>query len=423
MTVESALEVLPARLEVGGGAALVAFERPGAAMATLLAAVPAGNVDDLAGEEGISYLAGSCLERGTRRRNHEDLFGIIDGAGAILEITPGAERLVLELRALAEDLPRLIPLAAEILREPSFAADDVEIVRREILTGIREDLDDTREVALDIALEILYGPGHPFARRASGTVESVERIAPARLAAFHAAHYGLEGCAFGYAGPHDPRAVRDLVAGAFGGWTRAPRDADPSPLPSLVAPPSVARRGSRTMPHKEQADITVAYPVPPRAHPDFPALMLANMVLGEFGLGGRIGREVRDARGLAYDAHARLPLARGPRAWVARIGTSAADVETAIDVLLAEVRRLAEEEVPPAEIEDARGSIVGSLPVRLETLAGFARAALQMEFYGLGIDYLVQFPGRIRALGPEDVMRVARTYWPADRASIGVAGP
>jgi len=420
---ETGLDLIPERLEIEDGAALVAFERPGATMATLLVALPAGNILDPPGEEGISHLAGSCLERGTRRRSHEALFSIVDGAGAIIEITPGAERLVLELRALAEDLPLLVPVAAEILREPAFAPDAVEIVRLETVTGIREDLDDTYEVSLDLALDLLYGPGHPFARRVTGSIETVERIQPECLAAFHAERYGLAGCAFGYAGPHDPRAVRDLIAGAFGGWKAAARDADPDTLPSIFAPPPAARRESKSMPHKCESDIALAYPVPPRAHPDFPALILANMVLGEFGLGGRIGREVRDARGLAYEAYARLPLARGPRAWVARVGTSPEDVETAIEVLLAEVRRIAEEPVPPDELEDARGAIIGSLPVRLETLAGFARAALQMEFYGLGIEYLARFPDRIRALGPEDVMRVARTYWPADQASIGVAGP
>ena len=174
---------------------------------------------------------------------------------------------------------------------------------------------------------------------------------------------------------------------------------------------------------KIQSDLVLGAPALPRTHPDFLAAAMADVILGEFGLMGRLGDNVRDRLGLAYYSRSQLEAAPGPGAWSAYAGVAPGNVEQAIEAILFEMKRLKSERVDAAELDDIKSFMTGIQPLRLESNDGIAAALLDMEFYGLGLDYLLRLPDRIRAVTAAEVQAAAQKYLPTERYALVVAGP
>src|SRR5439155_6320343 len=108
---------------------------------------------------------------------------------------------------------------------------------------------------------------------------------------------------------------------------------------------------------------------------------------------------------------------------IANAGVRPDHIEPAIESILAEVRRLREEPIADVEFEDATANLIGSLPLRLETNDGRAGFLLNVEYYGLGLDYLERYPGLIRALTKDDLAAAARRYLDPEQMAVVLAGP
>jgi len=187
--------------------------------------------------------------------------------------------------------------------------------------------------------------------------------------------------------------------------------------------PNGRLRRHHQMPDKYQSDITLGRPGPPRNTPDYLATSLMNTVLGVFGMMGRIGKNVREAQGLAYYAYSSLQGGLGPGAWLAAAGVSPDKVEQATNSILDEVARMQNELVPAEELADSQAYRIGSLPVGLETNNGIASVITDMELYEWGLDYLLEFPDLVRAITPEQVQAAAQKYLSTEDLGIAVAGP
>jgi zinc protease len=197
------------------------------------------------------------------------------------------------------------------------------------------------------------------------------------------------------------------------------------PMPVLPELTMVNGRLHRhhVMPDKYQSDIALGRPGPTRAAPDYLEASLMNTVLGVFGMMGRIGKNVREAQGLAYYAYSSLQGGLGPGAWLAAAGVSPDKVEQATSSILDEIDRIQNELVPAEELDDSKAYRIGSLPVGLETNSGIANVVTDMELYGWGLDYLLEFPDLVRAITPDQVQAAAQKYLSTEDLGIAVAGP
>jgi zinc protease len=138
---------------------------------------------------------------------------------------------------------------------------------------------------------------------------------------------------------------------------------------------------------------------------------------------GRLGESVREKQGLAYTCFSTQDAELIAGTWFAGAGVNPADVEQAIAAILHEFERLGDEPVPADELRDSQDYMTGVVPLALETNAGVATTLLNMEWFGLGLDYLQRYSELIYAVTVEDVQRVARQYLRPDRSVLVVAGP
>lgn len=409
------------RTTLPNGIVLLSQPRPGDPAINGSIEIEAGQNATTDMRPGIASLMADTMNRGTRHRTFEEYNEAIDRLGAMIGIGAGRRTIRIDFHALAEDLPAVLELVGDLVRNPSFPADELERVRQQAITSLREDEDDTGSVARDAMRELLYPEGHPSRLPLDGTVESITAFTRDDLATYHHTSFSPELVRIAMVGGIESiGAAVDHIERAFGDWTHDAPEVSP---PQKAPVPDTTRRDDRIVAGKSQSNIVMAYPTLPRSHDDYYALNVANVILGQLGLMGRLGATVRDDQGLAYHVSSSLSPGVATSMWTARAGVDPANVDRTIEGILTEVRRLQEEPVSAEELEDAKTYIVGSLPLSLESLAGVSGLLLTIERFGHGLDYLDRFPDLINSLTVDDLQQAAHRHLDPDKVVIGVAGP
>ncbi len=393
------------------------FNSPSVAMNGYL---HAGALYDPDEKLGLADFVASALMRGTTRRDFQAIYDALESAGASLGFNSATHTTGFGGKALAEDLPLLLDLLAESLRQPVFPQEQVERLRAHLLTGLTLRSQDTGDMSSLTFDQIVYRD-HPYSRPEDGWPETIQAITREDLAAYHARHYGPRGMVIAIAGAVAPEAAVERVRAALGDWTN-PDQPDPPELPP-VAPLQKEERRDVQIPGKVQADIVMGAAGPRRKDPDFFAAALGNSVLGQFGMMGRIGDAVRERAGLAYYAYSSLSAGIGPGPWTVSAGVNPANVEKAIELIRAEIARFVREPVGADELADSQANFIGRLPLALESNGGVASALVNLERYDLGLDYYQRYTEFVRAVTPQDVLETARRYLHPERLGIAVAGP
>lgn len=382
--------------------------------------VRAGAIADPPGKEGLAAFTASALMRGTAGRDFDAIYEDLEAVGAELSIGGGKHSANFSAACLAEDLDLVLEILADCLRRPAFPRQPVEQLRRQIMTGLTIRANDTRQMALLAFHELLY-PHHPYGRSSRGYAHTIPTITQADLVDFHRSYYGPHDMIITVVGAVTAETAVAKIAQILHDWTNPGQSA--MPVVGEQKRPLTTSRSHINMPEKAQADLILGLPGPRRAAPDYLHASLMNTVLGVFGMMGRIGKSVREEQGLAYYAYSSLHGGLGPTPWSASAGVAPDKVEQAVDTILAEINRMQTEPVPAAELADSKAYRTGSLPVSLETNSGLADIILDMEFYGLGLDYLQRFPALINAITAKDIQAAAQKYLSVDQIGIAVAGP
>jgi zinc protease len=316
-------------------------------------------------------------------------------------------------------LPLLLDILTDCLYQPTFPTQYLEMRRGQILTAIEQRRQSTRSRAA-LAFSSLMYPDHPYSISQLGYQDSIEALTRKDMTSFYANCYGAHGMGVTIVGGVSCEKGLDLLEQALGEWRGA--NYVQSPLPPCQATDSVQKK-TVLVPGKAQSDILIGWLAMKRTDPGYVPAYLADCILGQFGLMGRLGSHVRQEKGLAYYAYSGLEAGIGPGPWSAAAGVDPANVERAIESILHEIRRLQQEPVDEQELDDNKSYIIGSLPLRLESNEGIAAQIIEMQIYDLGLDHARRFLGRIAALTAQDVLEIANAVLNPEAYVLTVAGP
>lgn len=382
--------------------------------------LPGGSMFDPQEKLGLAHLTAAMLMRGTEKRSFQTIFDDLETAGASLGFGASVHNVNFTGRSLTEDLPLIVDILQESLRSPVFPADQFERLRAQMLTHLAIRAQDTAEMANLKFDEILFA-GHPYGRPEDGFPETILAITREDVHAFHRRQYGPEGMVIVVVGAVEPGQVHELIQNSLGDW----RNPEQPPTPDLpaVQPRLELTRLHIPLPGKAQVDILMGVHGPRRTDPDYLAASLGNNILGQFGMMGRIGGAVREKAGLAYYASTSLNGWISAGSWEVAAGVNPANVDRAVELILAEVRRFVTEPVSPEELRDSQMNFIGRLPLSMESNAGVAAGLLNIERFNLGLDYFRQLPGKVSAITTEQVLETARRYLDPDRFLIVSCGP
>lgn len=409
------------RVVLDNGITVLVYENFNTQSVVISGSLHGGSMYEDRKKNGLAAMTASALMRGTQHRDFDAIHSSLEDIGADLGVGSGTHRISFNGKALAEDLSVLIDVLNDVLRYPTFPEQQVERLRGEAITWLQYQQQDTRRQASRGFRENLYPASHPYHYSTRGTLETVPTITIDEMQAFHAQHYGPDGMIIVIVGAVEAQAAVDIVQQYLGNW-RNPDRAAVIDLPALE-PVTTIKRVAVPVPGKTQSDVVMGVLGPSRFAPDYQAANLANSVLGQFGMMGRIGDVVREQSGMAYYAYSRLDGGLGPGAWSIAAGVNPANVERAIELSINEARRLTTELIDDVDLEDNKSYYVGRLPLQLESNEGIAGTLLSLELYNLGLDYLLGYRDMIYSLTKEDLLAAAKHYWNPDAYVVAIAGP
>jgi zinc protease len=410
----------PTRTTLANGVSVIAKETRRTPAATILVSVRAGSVCDPDEQPGAMHLMSRVIDRGTTTRSASDIAEDLDNRGISLTTSVTRHLFSIGCTCLADDFEDVCDLLGDIVRSSTFPDDQLEKRRVEVITRLREDEDNPAIRAVEGLMALLYGADHPYGRWARGTPTSVERIPREILRGLHATRLAPSQTMVIVVGDVEPSQVADVAGTVFGSWS--------VPVPAPVIVPRARRASERRrvvipMMNKAQAEIAYGFTALTRSDPRYHALVLANNVLGQYALGGRLGDRIREREGMAYHVSSSFDgnVAEGPL--VVRAGVNAANVDRALQSIDVEIAAAGSGGISAAELADSRNYLLGSMPRALETNAGIAQFLEAVEFFDLGLDYDVRLPELLNAVTLDAAQSAAREFLNPDRASIVIAGP
>ena len=408
------------RRELECGLVVLARQNQSSPSVVVSGFLEAGAIDDPAGRGGLADITASALMRGTQERSFDQIYESIESIGASLGFGAGTTSTSFGGKSLAEDLTVLLSVLEDVIRHPVFPTDQVGRLRGEKLTALTMRDEDTGSVA-QLTFDDLAYPDHPYRFPSDGYRETVGGLNAAALKAFHRRYYGPRGAVVAVVGAVDPEKAINAVEKHLGGWKGGPRARRPK-VPGMPPPTQTVRRKVK-LEGKSQSDIVLGTPGPSRFDLEFLPAVLGNNILGRFGLFGRIGDAVREAAGLAYYAYSTLTGGPGPGPWQVIAGVNPANAERAIELTLHELKRFVDERVTKQELTDNQANFIGRLPLQLESNEGVAAALVNIERYGLGLDYYQRYPGLIASITRDEILEAARRFIDPDKLVIAIAGP
>jgi zinc protease len=409
------------RQVLSNGIVVLVHEAPGTPWELVRVSVPGGSAYDANDRRGVAAAQGSLRLRGTERRTYDQLSEESDRLGIQLHGGAGDYYSTYSVKSLLDHLDVALDLLSDVLLRPIYPEAQLDIVRGPMLTGAREEATNTRAVAERRFRELAYPAGHPYQRWPTGTVDMIEAITREDVTRFAGRFAGSAGVVIALAGGLDADRAIDAMERFFGPWQAVQAAPDIAIPPADAIPP--LRHGFQAVPGKTQTDLVIGLPGIARQDPDYFRLLVADTILGRLGMGGRVGEEVRERRGLAYYASTGFDAGYGPGPWAARIGVAPKDVEAAVEATLGQFRRYREDGPTETELTEARQLLTGSMPLRLETTEGVASLMLSIQRFGLPLNEVEHFLTNVNAVTAADALETVRRHLDLDRIVVSSAGP
>jgi predicted Zn-dependent peptidase len=379
--------------------------RPDASVGGVAASlqVRAGSLFETADTAGITNFLQRVMLRGTKRYTAATLTEAVEDLGGSLDASGDVEDGEVRGTVLARNWEELLRLIAEVALRPTLPGDEIERERRLIQSALQTRADSSFQRAFDSVLHELYG-AHPYSWPSVGRRESIERISRAALQAHYAAIYRPDRMVLAVSGNVPGDKVVKVARGLFG-------DMPAATAPARVSAGEVTPRAERRLVERptQQAQVLVGYLGPALTAPDYAAVRVLGTVLGG-GMSGRLFRELRERRGLAYSVGVLGAFRTGPSFLVSYLGTVPANAEAAEAGVLAEIERIRGQPVSEAELARAKAYLIGSLTMDRRTSARHAWYLAFFEVIGAGWDFPERYARAVEAVTVADVERVAQRY-------------
>ncbi len=377
----------------------------------------AGTRDD-AGKPGLAQMTAGLLTQGTTTRAAPQIAAEIEGLGATVGAGAGVDFTNVFANAPANVFPQALALMADVVRNPTFAQEELDRLRDQALDGLRVQLSQPGPVASQAVGRVIYGDA-PYGAPGGGTTTSLPTITRDDVARFHARAYGPNEATLVFSGAITTEQARALAEQAFGDWTTAPV-ADQA-VPAAAGPVLAPRVVVIDQPGAGQAAVVVAVRGVSRTDADYFPLSLGNTVLGG-GYSSRLNQEVRIKRGLSYGAGSNLGVRADEGVFTASAQTRNDAVPAVAELILSEIGRMGTERISEAELGPRRAVMLGGFGRSLETVDGLGGFVANLALYDLPMSELAAYAGNVRAVTPEQIEAAFARHLPGSEASLVIVG-
>lgn len=399
-----------------GGIQAWLVEEHGVPLVSMRYAFDGGSSQDPDGKAGIANFVTGMMDEGAGDLNSAEYQERMEDISMRMNYDDTKDLLYGSFQTLTANRDKAVELLKLSVQTPRFDTDAVERIRNQLLANIAYADKDPSKVAMREWYAQAFA-GHPYARPSSGTVESVSKITRDDLLAYHKRIFARDNLKVVAVGDISAAELGKILDDVFGGL---PAKADL--LPVAKTQPA-AGGGQRVVEMGVPQSVAIfGLGAMPRKDPDFMAAFVVNHILGGGGFSAKLMEEVREKRGLAYSVYTYVQPDRNTSILVGSVATKNASMGQSLDIIRAEMKKIAENGPTEADLKAAKSFLTGSYALRFDTSSKIASQLLGSMQEGFGPEYVENRNKLIDAVTMEDAKRVAARLLKSDDLIVTVVG-
>ncbi|PSQ86297.1 MAG: insulinase family protein [Bacteroidetes bacterium QS_3_64_15] len=410
----------PERVELENGMTIFLLEDSELPQVNATARIGVGSVYEPAEKRGLASITGTVMRTGgTESMAPDSLNTVLENIGATVETNIGETSGSAYMSTLADHVDTVLPIFAEVLRQPAFAEDRVQQAKSRVKSGISRRNDNASSIVGREFEKVLYGEDSPYAR--TPELYTVDRVRRQDLVDFHDQYVHPNNVILSVWGDFEADQMEQTLREQFGDW-EAPADFEPPTPPE----PDAERAHSVNFVQKSdvnQSKIRMGHPGElTRRSDDYASVQMMNEVLSG-GFSGRLFQEVRREKGLAYSVNGAYTAGYNrPGRFYAGVASQSASTVEATNAVMTEVERMREEPPTEEELGLAKDSYLNSFVFNFDSEREILGRRATYEYYDYPADFLQQTRDAIEEVTPDDVLSAAQTYLHPDDSHILVVG-
>jgi zinc protease len=407
----------PKRIELPNGMVIFLQEDHELPLIDGVARIRGGSRSEPADKTGMLDIYGEVWRTGgTKTQTGDQLDDYLEVRAAKVETNDTEDSTTISLSCLKGDFDDVFKVFADLLRNPEFRADKIDLAKREADDAISRRNDEVRAIAARESEKLAYGANNPYTRQAEyATVAAVTRQ---DLLDWHRTHVSPNNIILGLVGDFDSAAMEAKLREAFGSWARG----HAVEAPHIEFTPAKPGYYLIPKPDVNQSNIRMVELGTRRDNPDYYAIQVFNEAFsGSFS--SRLVANVRTIKGLAYAVGGGIGTAFDhPGILRLSMGTKSGSTVEAIQALYEQIDDLSTKPITDAEIKTAKDSILNSFVFNFDSPDKVLRERMAYEFYGYPADFLERFQAGVEKVTAADVARVAAKYIHKNQFAVLVVG-
>ena len=404
------------RMTLSNGAVLLVSEQHLLPMVTVAIAFDAGSRRDPKGKEGLAELTADSLALGTKDLTETEFNQKVDFMGSEVAVGAGRDTADASMTSLKKYQDQTLTLLAQVLTNPGLRPADIERKRGEIVAAINAEEESPRYVAEVTFGKTLFGIDNPYGHPPEGFKDTTSKLTADDVIKFYHEFYKIGDAVIAVSGDVTADEIKGKLEQQLASLQGAVAQ-QPAPPAPVVAPglhPVLINQ------NVAQANVVIGFGGVERSNPDYYKLQVMNHILGGGGLTSRLMQEVRTKKGLAYGVGSGFDAGKFPGSFRAILQTKNSSANEAIAEVLRQIHLMQQQPVTIDELGSTKKYLVGSFPLKFDTLEKIDSFMLQVELYGLGLDYPERYPKLVEDVTSDDVMSSAKKYLHPDAAILVV---
>lgn len=384
--------------------------------------VKSGKIEVPRGKEGLGdVLAKVMRSGGSSKYPGQELNKILENNAAELNISWGQASAKASLKVLKKDLPELLPVFVDVLKNPVFPREKIILAKKKLKTRIARRNDKQKNIAIRKFKKLVYGKSSDYARVPEN--ESVKSITRTDLEKFHKSAFKGRKMILGIVGDFDPERIKSRVKKAFSIFPPGSSSEKEFAKSFLRVKPN-KKRTLNLVPKSDvnQSFIMIGHLGGFRTNPDYASIQVMNKILSG-GFSGRLFENIRTRQGLAYAVFGRYGCNYFyPGMFFVGLKTKTSRTREAILEVQKQIKRLQKSGVTRQELEQAQSQFNNALVFRYKSPNKIISRRLYYEYRNMSPDSLQRLIGQIREVSASEVQDIAREYIHPQRFQILVVG-
>jgi zinc protease len=407
----------PKRIELPNGMVLFLQEDHELPMIDGTARIRGGERSVPANKIGLTDIYGEVWRTGgTKTQTGDQLDDYLEQRAAKVETGASGDSTTVSWSCLKEDFDDVFRAFLDLLKNPEFRADKIEIAQKGLYDGISRRNDDPGQIAGREAAKLAYGANNPYAR--TEEYATVAAITRQDLVEWHNSHVHPNNIILGVVGDFDSAKMEARLRDAFASWPNGPAAKDPE----IKLDPEKPGYYQVDKTDVNQSNIQMVALGITRKNPDYFAISVFNEAFGG-GFSSRLFGDIRTTKGLAYAVGGGVSAGWDhPGMLRLMMSTKSKTTIESIQALDEEIADLAKRPIDDKEIHLAKDAILNSFVFRFDSPAKVLQEKMAYEFYGYPLDFLENFQKGIEKVTKEDVARVAAKYIHREQMAVLVVG-